>query len=358
MSSVYTPTAVALTPITIPSDGDAPIQASDVNPAFEALADGITFVDRRLRQTLLTAASGTWTVPPDVIAVGVYLFGGGGGGGGGFNGHVGTDSWPYGGGGGGSARPIFAIVRNIAPGEVLLYQCGAAGAAGTGGVFGGAAPTAGGDGGSSVIMNPAGSVVLAQCDGAAGGRAGVAYQGVVIAAVIPGGANNALSPSPPWIPCAYHLAALPCGVDGCGGASSPYQQFLVGKAFVGGGLALGSQGGGRQPPRSYAVGSPPVGGAAGADGANAGAGPFFYGGVGGGGGAGGAGGSGGGGGAGGAANAAGNGAAGNAGGAGSNGGGGGGAGSGGAPGNGGAGGAGGQGNMVIAYVSSSVAVFT
>lgn len=39
MSSVYTPSAAALISITIPSDGDSPIQASDVNPAFEALAD-------------------------------------------------------------------------------------------------------------------------------------------------------------------------------------------------------------------------------------------------------------------------------------------------------------------------------
>ena len=43
MSSVYTPTSVALGDITIPADGDT-INAASVNTALEALADGITAV--------------------------------------------------------------------------------------------------------------------------------------------------------------------------------------------------------------------------------------------------------------------------------------------------------------------------
>ena len=48
MSSVYTASPVALTDLTIPSDGDAPIQASDVNPSFEGLADAVKHGSDRL----------------------------------------------------------------------------------------------------------------------------------------------------------------------------------------------------------------------------------------------------------------------------------------------------------------------
>ena len=365
MSSIYTPSPVDLLPYTIPSDGDGPhIKAADVDPALEALGDGIKYVsNRKLRQTLLTAASGTWTVPADVIDAMAYLVGGGGGGGGGANGINGADTWPYGGGGGGAAHPIFAPLRNLTPGDVLLYVCGNGGTAGAGGVFGGPAATAGGNGGDSGVLNPAATIVLANGDGAKGGRAGVGYQGVTIAAIIPGGSPSSYADVPAWLPCAYHLARLPNGGAGHGGASSPLEQFLVGVAAVGGGLALGSQAGGRQSPRSYAAGGPFVGGAAGADGVKAGPGPFQYGGVGGGGGAGGCGGSGGGGGAGGNGTNPGAGVNGNPGGAGSNGGGGGGGGGGGcgtagATAIGGDGGPGGRGHIVIVYVSSHVAVFT
>lgn len=44
MSSTYTPSAVAISTVTIPSDGDGPhIKAADVNVALEALADAATF---------------------------------------------------------------------------------------------------------------------------------------------------------------------------------------------------------------------------------------------------------------------------------------------------------------------------
>jgi len=64
MSSVYTPSSVALGNITIPSDGDARSAAS-VNVPMQAIADGVKYVDARI-----ASLEGNWQLVDYVTLTG------------------------------------------------------------------------------------------------------------------------------------------------------------------------------------------------------------------------------------------------------------------------------------------------
>lgn len=122
---------VALSPpFTIPSDGDGPIEAADVNVAFEALADRVQYLALRgpLRVDTFNA-TGTWKAPAGVTAVLVEGYGGGGGGGGGRTADVATSEHANGGsGGGGSVKSTVQVA--VTPGTVYTVTIGAAAAGG------------------------------------------------------------------------------------------------------------------------------------------------------------------------------------------------------------------------------------
>lgn len=179
-----TATDRSLTPqYQIPSDGDGPIKAADVNPAFEALGDRTQFLEEeidanedsiaaetaartadtaniRVNMTLKLVTfltSGTWTVPADVTSIDVDAFGGGGAG---ANGAAGLFStalyYPCSGsGGGGALRGRRSIP--VTPGHLLTITVGAGGG------------TAGADGGDTIIYDTTASVELARFGGGQGG---------------------------------------------------------------------------------------------------------------------------------------------------------------------------------------------
>lgn len=75
------------------------------------------------------AASGTWTVPCDVTAISVEVYGGGGGAGGGGGGSNGGVSSTYGGGGsGGGGYTTITII--VIPGSTFAYSLGSGGCGG------------------------------------------------------------------------------------------------------------------------------------------------------------------------------------------------------------------------------------
>lgn len=128
MSSVYTPTPVALGDITIPDDGDT-VEAADVNVPLAAIADGVAFLADRVLRTDVFNASGTWTCPDDVTEILIpAAYGGGGSGGSGSDGTATVDRWVAGGGGGGASMRGSGTV-SVTPGSVYNIDVGAGGAA-------------------------------------------------------------------------------------------------------------------------------------------------------------------------------------------------------------------------------------
>ncbi|HXG69981.1 MAG TPA: hypothetical protein VNJ04_05130 [Gemmatimonadaceae bacterium] len=330
MSSVYTPNAVALGNITLPSDGDARSAAS-VSAPLQALADGVKSNATRLERRLdIITASGTWTCPAGVTSVIVEGWGGGGSGGGGAAGFTSTISASSGGGGGGSGLPAVHVLT-VVPSTTYNVIIG-------GGGISRAAALDGADGSASSFGT------LAVFRGGAGGRAGVLLSVSATAEPIaPGGPTPApIAGHYPISPVTALAANLACftPAPGHGGMGSWGASILaMGAIGVGGGIPGGGGGG-------------PGGGRGGASGS------YYGGGAGGGGGGGnGYGATGPTGGGGGAANGAGGGTAGSAGspaliansGGGGSGGGGGGAGTALPHGDGGASGAGAAGKLIIVY---------
>ncbi len=185
MSSVYTPTAVVLGNITLPSDGDAHSAAS-VNAPLAAIADGVAFAMTAspARIDSLTAASGNWTCPAGVTSVTLEMCGGGGGGGGGVE--AGVSDIPAGGGGGGGAQ-LFVKTVTVVPTTVYAYVCGAGGA-------GGAVTANGADGTDSTFGS------LATARGAGKGYPGFATESGVAESVSIGGLadKSAYRPAAPY----------------------------------------------------------------------------------------------------------------------------------------------------------------
>lgn len=166
MSSTYTPNpANNPTSITIPSDGQGPIKAADVNPAFEALADLIAYARAHLTKQVDTfTANGTWTCPANVTSVDVDCIPPGGGGGSGSAGGNVADIYPIGGAGGGaSIRQSRRIT--VVPATVYDVTIGVGGI----GAIAGGAPTPAGD---AKIQATGGGAVVFRARGAAGGASG------------------------------------------------------------------------------------------------------------------------------------------------------------------------------------------
>jgi len=141
---------------------------------------GVTrFPGATTRQQDFTS-SGTWTCPSGVYSAKFLVVGAGGGGGG--TSQLVTEYSQGGGGGGGAVKEIDL---NVTPGTSYTITIGAKGT-------GGAAATAGGNGGFSEILN--GATSLIKCYGGAGGD-GVALGASIVATVTQtrgsgGGAGN------------------------------------------------------------------------------------------------------------------------------------------------------------------------
>jgi hypothetical protein len=125
------------TSITIPSDGDGPIKAADVNVAFEGLADRTAYAYARLTQGKLIDLSpydgGNYTTPADLPSGSVGILfgcGGGGGGGGGAQGVTGTGTRALGGSGGGSALLSIVTAAPLEPSTNYAIAIGAGGGGG------------------------------------------------------------------------------------------------------------------------------------------------------------------------------------------------------------------------------------
>lgn len=279
MSSVYTPTAVALGNITIPSDGDAR-NAASINVPLQAIADGVAFSSPRV--DILTAASGNWTVPAGVTLIEIHAYAGGGSGGAGGGGDTTTPTTRTalgGGGGGGSKKTITRMI--VTPAAVLAYVNGAGGAsragppaanAGTQGFDGadstlnGVTVARGGGGGNS--SQSAWTTTANVFPAALGGKCARTAAGPVQARQY---TTFATSPAPETEPCN--------GGQGAGGGSSITQDATAGgcspEGFAGGAAGVigvtntnlggGSGGGGGAGPGG-------AGGAAGSGGAGSAAG--------------------------------------------------------------------------------------
>jgi hypothetical protein len=164
MPSTYTPTAAEITPFNIPSDGDSPIQASDVNPAFEALGDAVAAHVPRMDEFLV---AGTWKAS---FTGWVCFEGCGGGGGGGSGGQLAATTSNLatpGGAGGSNAKKTYQwlyvtkdVVYTITPG-----------AGGAGDAVIGASATQGAAGSDSTVESP-GPVVELRWPGGDGGGSG------------------------------------------------------------------------------------------------------------------------------------------------------------------------------------------
>jgi hypothetical protein len=146
-----------------------------------------------------------WTVPANVYAVCVEVWGGGGGGGG----SSGATSGGRGGGGGGYVWSIIAVT----PGQVIPYVVGAGGTGGSG--------ADGNDGGATTFDN------LIQGNGGGGGQAGLAGFGAA-----GGGGGGTIVNSGP-------LAADAIGGT-AGGLSGPIGSLLVYSGQGGGSYGAGS----------------------------------------------------------------------------------------------------------------------
>lgn len=171
--------------ITIPSDGDAPIQVSDVNPAFEGIMDLI----RRVAAVLIPdslkidtfTASGTFTVPANVNNVIVIGCGGGGGGGTGAGNDVNIAEWWCGGGGGGGAL-CGSVPVSVTPGAAIAVTIGAGGASGANGsdtTFGSLATFAGAKAGISATVaagrKATNATTIVTADGGLSNKSQVSY---------------------------------------------------------------------------------------------------------------------------------------------------------------------------------------
>ncbi len=164
MSSVYSPTPVALGNITLPDDGDT-IEAADVNVPFAAIADGVRFSSPR--RDVRTVAC-TFTVPATVTKVWVTMRGpGGGGGGGAYGGETGSTLPSSGGGGGGAGEVHNRVELTVTPAEVLTFALGTVGSAGVG-----SGSTSGGNGGdatNATLVNGSAVTLLTSRGGLGGG---------------------------------------------------------------------------------------------------------------------------------------------------------------------------------------------
>ena len=146
--STYTPSAVALTTLTLPADGEN-IYAADVNGPLQEVADGVAFLQAAKADTITATVS--WTCPAGVTSVIVEGCGGGGGGGAGGAGTATTDRWSTGGGGGGGA-PIVTRALTVVPTTAYTLTIGAGGASDADGAnttFGSLATFVGGGKGDS-----------------------------------------------------------------------------------------------------------------------------------------------------------------------------------------------------------------
>lgn len=151
--------------ITIPSDGDGPIKASDVNAAFEGLADRtkLLFAKLGVARSLTITADGNFVVPAtttQIIAIGC---GGGGGGAGGAVDNSSGSNYYAPGGGAGAAAPTNIHVLTVIPGETLAVVVGAGGSAG-------ASATSGSTGSTGTIKR--GGVSISDMWGGKGGVTG------------------------------------------------------------------------------------------------------------------------------------------------------------------------------------------
>lgn len=245
MSSTYTPTATALTTITLPSDGDARSAAS-VNAPLEALADGVEYLGLNAHPRVYTfTAAGTITVPAGVTEMRVIARGPGGGGGGGSRGNsTNTDDEETHGGAGGGAGELVDTMLSVTPGDVLTV---ALGTAGTGGA--GSASAEGADGGDATdltVTSATGPTVVITAKGGTGGGGGDRNitLGSDFGATIGGRSSSVDSPSaypvrgiPTFSPAdaREEYAALAMALSGCGPGS--------GNSRVSGGLYFSSIGG-------------------------------------------------------------------------------------------------------------------
>lgn len=182
MPSTYTPASVELGSITIPSDGDSPIKAADVNGPLEALGDGVAFLAGHLKLVAdVITSSGTWTAPAGcdaVILIGCGGGGGGGGGGRGTNPANTANSYNCSGSAGGGA-PLGVVSVAVTPTTGYTVTIGTAGAAGTADTGTGAGN--GGAGGDTSFGT------LAYFPGGGGGRGGNVMGDATHYALVAGG---------------------------------------------------------------------------------------------------------------------------------------------------------------------------
>lgn len=165
MPTTYTPTATALTTITLPADGD-PRTAASVNGPMSALANGIAYLTAHLPILALVENIGTgpgggnssasFLAPSDSVAAIIEMVGGGGGGGTGAGSGVTLLTGSAGGGGGGGARRIVSVIP-IVGGDTYSSFVSAPAAAGY-------------DGGDSILYH--GAVEIARARGGARGLDG------------------------------------------------------------------------------------------------------------------------------------------------------------------------------------------
>jgi hypothetical protein len=270
MPSTYSPTAVPLTDITLPADGD-PQDAASVNAPLEAIADGVknaedqvvaeiaraTAAEAAIRPGRLLAVSvltttGTFTTGANTTKLRIRGVGGGGGGGGAVS------ASGAGAGGGGGAGSYVEATFDVAPSTGYDYTVGAAGgtaAAGGPGLFGG-----------SSTFDAAGTTVTAP-----GGNAAPAGSTSTSLTTTPGGAVGSLPTNGTVnVPGSAGAAGLvlnttgPVGLGGAG-ASGPFGAGAAARMSAGDGVAAtgyGAGGGGcltgASTARSGGAGSPGV----------------------------------------------------------------------------------------------------
>ncbi len=274
MSSVYTPTAVALGNITLPSDLDARTAAT-INVPLQAIADGVKYLGTNLTlKRVAFTADGTWVVPTGVTSISVSGFGGGGGGG--ADGTTTTDMWCAGGGGGGGAIQGTIDVA-VTAGWTLDVDIAVGGVPGAGG-----SPAFDGGAGGDTTLKHTGTT-LAHFSGAGGGAAPVGGHVASLWEHICrggscGGASTLIGLSASnmrydtsdtmWAVTALIMPVLPAaGGHGCNGSTNRPSE--AGNSNLIGGFAGGALGGKGTDSGSYPAGGGGGGGGAGPRGAGA-----------------------------------------------------------------------------------------
>ena len=237
--------------ITLPSDGDGPIKAADVNPALSGLLDlirriGSVMFPGSLKITEFTS-SGTFNVPANVSKVIVVGCGGGAGGGSGAGNGTVINEWWCAGGGGGSAN-LGTVPCTVTPGGTVTVTIGAGGAPGADGgdtTFGALATFAGAKAGTSSLnanARKATSSTMRMCaEGGLGNRNQVSYMNLSTAGTNAGFSIWDSSALPAGI-TALHLGTQQAGQGGRGGVSNLLTTAEPGAANAVGGYAGGARG--------------------------------------------------------------------------------------------------------------------